>query len=210
MSEAKIYPNVQIGAGAEIGDYVIIGEPPRGKAPGELPTIIGAGAVIRSHTVIYAGNRIGDHFQTGHHAMIREENTIGNDVSIGTGSIVEHHVIIEDGVRIHSQAFIPEYSKLEQGCWLGPNVVLTNALHPQCPKVKSCLKGATIGRRAKIGANTTILPDRAIGEDALVGAGSVVTRDVPARAVVAGNPARIIKQIDDLNCPYDLVERPYL
>jgi len=208
--DRKIYPNVHIGADAQIGAYVIIGEPPRGRAAGELETVIGAGAVIRSHTVIYAGNHIGDHFQTGHGVMIREENNIGNDVSIGTSSIVEHHVIIEDGVRIHSQAFVPEYSKLEQGCWLGPNVVLTNALHPQCPKVKACLKGATIGRRAKIGANATILPDRVVGEDALVGAGSVVAHDVPPRAVVAGNPARVIKQIDDLQCPYNLMERPYL
>jgi acetyltransferase-like isoleucine patch superfamily enzyme len=210
VSEAKIYPNVIIGSGAQIGDYVIIGEPPRGKAAGELQTVIGANAVIRSHSVIYAGNRIGDDFQTGHHVMIREENVIGNHVSIGTGSIIEHHVIIEDGVRIHSQAFVPEYSKLERECWIGPNVVLTNALHPTCPKAKACLRGPVIGRRARIGANSTILPDRRVGEDALVGAGSVVVNDVPARAVVAGNPARLLKQIDDLTCPYGLIEKPYL
>jgi len=209
MSEATIHPNVKLGAGAQLGEYVIIGEPPRGKVPGELETVIGAGAVIRSHTVIYAGNHIGDHFQTGHGVMVREENSIGNDVSIGTGSIVEHHVVIENGVRIHSQAFIPEFSKLEQGCWLGPHVVLTNALHPLCPKAKACLKGPVIGRRAKIGANTTILPDRKVGEDALVGAGSVVVTDVPARAVVAGNPARVLKTVDDLDCPYELIDKPY-
>jgi len=209
MTEPKIYPNVRIGPGAQLGDYVVIGVPPRGKDAGELETVIGANAVIRSHTVIYAGNRIGDHFQTGHGVMIREENEIGHDVSVGTSSIVEHHVIIEDGVRIHSQAFIPEFSKLEQGCWIGPNVVLTNALHPLCPNVKKCLKGPVIGRRAKIGANATILPGRKIGADALVGAGSVVVKDVPPRAVVAGNPARVIKQVEELTCPYGFMERPY-
>lgn len=206
---ARVYPNVQLGENVEIGDFAIVGMPPRGKSEGELPTIIGEGAVIRSHSVIYAGNRIGRGFQTGHHAMIREENEIGDQVSVGTNSVVEHHVRIEDRVRIHSQAFVPEYSTLEEGCWIGPNVVLTNAPHPLCPQAKECLKGATVKRGAKVGANSTLLPFITIGEDALVGAGSVVVSDVPARAVVAGNPARVMKSIDDLTCPVHLRDKPY-
>ncbi len=206
---ARIYPNVRLGENVEIGEFALVGVPPRGKAEGELPTVIGDGAVIRSHSVIYAGNTIGSHFQTGHHAMIREENRIGDDVSVGTNSVVEHHVEIGDRVRIHSQAFVPEYSTLEEGAWIGPNVVLTNAPHPLCPKAKECLKGPTIRRGAKIGANSTILPFLVVGEDALVGAGSVVVQDVPARAVVAGNPARVIKSVDQLTCPVGLIETPY-
>jgi len=205
----RIFANVELGDGVLVGDFCVIGQPPRGKENGELPTVIGPGSAIRSHTVIYAGNEIGSRFATGHAVMIREENRIGDDVSIGSHTIVEHHVKIGNGVRIHSQAFIPEYSVLEEGCWIGPNVVLTNALHPLCPKAKACLKGATVKRGAKIGANATLLPDITIGEDALVGAGSVVVDDVPPGAVVAGNPARVIKQIADLDCPYDLIERPY-
>ncbi len=206
---AHIYPNVQLGENVEVGDFVILGVPPRGKTEGELPTIIGDGAVIRSHSVIYAGNVIGKGFQTGHNAMIREENRIGDDVSVGTGSVVEHHVEIANHVRIHSQAFVPEYSTLEEGCWVGPNVVLTNAPHPLCPKAKYCLKGPILKRGAKIGANSTILPYLTVGEDALVGAGSVVVDNVPDRAVVAGNPARVIKTIDQLTCPVHLMDRPY-
>lgn len=206
---AKIYPNVRLGENVEIGDYAVVGIPPKGKAEGQLPTVIGEGAVIRSHSVIYAGNVIGIGFQTGHHTMIREENRIGNDVSVGTNSVIEHHVEIGNGVRIHSQAFVPEYSVLEEGTWIGPNVVLTNAPHPLCPMAKECLKGPTIKRGAKIGANSTILPFLVIGEDALVGAGSVVVRDVPSRAVVAGNPAKVVKFIDQLRCPVGLVDKPY-
>jgi acetyltransferase-like isoleucine patch superfamily enzyme len=206
---ARIYPNVQLGENVEVGDFAIVGVPPRGKAEGELPTAIGDGAVIRSHTVIYAGNVIGTGFQTGHSAMIREGNEIGDDVSVGTNSVVEHHVRIERGVRIHSQAFVPEYSVLEEGSWVGPNVVLTNAPHPLCPKAKECLKGPTLRRGAKIGANSTILPFLTIGENALVGAGSVVVSDVPAGAVVAGNPARVIKSIAELTCPVGLIDTPY-
>jgi acetyltransferase-like isoleucine patch superfamily enzyme len=180
---------------------VIIGVPPRGAAPGELPTIIGPGAVIRSHTVIYAGNVIGARFQTGHGALLRECNTIGDDVSVGSHSVIEHHVTIEDGVRIHSQAFVPEYSTLRRGSWIGPGARLTNAPHPLCPDVPRCLKGPTLLPGAKIGANATLLPAVVIGEQALVGAGAVVTRDVPPGAVVAGNPARVVKHVRDLRCP---------
>ena len=146
-----IYKNVKIGKNCQISDYVIIGVPPRGKKPGELETKIGDNAIIRSHTIIYAGNRIGHNFQTGHSVMIRELNEIGNDVSIGTSSVVEHHVLIKDGVRIHTQAFVPEYSVLESGCWIGPNVVLTNAKYPLSPNAKKELKGPIIKKNAKIG-----------------------------------------------------------
>lgn len=206
---AKIYPNVIIEDSAEIGEFCIIGLPPKGKAPGEVETRIGKNAVIRSHTVIYAGNVIGDSFNSGHSALIREDNQIGNNVSIGSHTVIEHHLEIQDGVRIHSQAFVPEFTVLEKGCWIGPNVVFTNALHPQCKHVKECLKGALVHSGAKIGANSTIVPDVEIGEYALIGAGSVVVKDVLAKTVVAGSPAKVIKNIDDLACPYDICEKPY-
>ena len=195
---SRVYPNVEIGEGAQIGDFVTIGVPPRGTAAGELKTVIGRDAVIRSHTVIYAGNVIGDGFQTGHATLVREENEIGDNVSIGTHSVVEHHVKIADGVRIHSQAFVPEFSVLEQECWIGPGAVLTNARYPRSAGVKERLKGPRIGRRAKIGANCTLLPGITIGENALVGAGAVVTGDVAAGIVVAGNPARPLKNTTDI------------
>jgi acetyltransferase-like isoleucine patch superfamily enzyme len=198
--EYKIHPNVKIGKDAVIGEYVIIGEPPRGKKSGDLPTVIGNGAVIRSHTVIYAGNSIGDNFQTGHHVLVREENSIGNNVSIGSSSVVEHHVIVGNNVRIHTQAFVPEMSILEEGAWIGPNAVITNAAYPLSPNVKNELKGATVRKNAKIGANATLLPGITIGENALVGAGAVVTKDVPPNKVVAGNPAKVINDVSKL--PY--------
>lgn len=196
----QIFSGVTLGKGSVVEAYCLVGVPPRGKKEGEIETLIGENAHIRSHTVIYAGNRIGKNLQTGNKVNIRESNTIGDDVSIGTLSVVEHHVEIGKGVRIHSQVFIPEYSILEEGSWLGPNVVLTNARYPLSPDAKKNLIGPTIKKGAKVGANSTILPGVVIGENALVGAGSVVTRDVPPGAVVAGNPARVIKQISDL--PY--------
>ncbi len=198
---AKVYKNVELGKDVTIEEYVIIGVPPAGKQEGNLKTVIGDHAIIRSHSVIYAGNRIGHHFQTGNNVNIREENTIGNNVSIGTKTVVEFQTTIEDNVRIHSQAFIPEYCTLHKGCWIGPNVVLTNAKYPKSVKAKDFLEGVVVGKQAKIGANATILPGVTIGDHALVGAGSVVSNAVPTRKVVMGNPAKVIDDVSNLRYP---------
>ncbi|UCF30261.1 MAG: transferase [bacterium] len=196
----RTYSGVTLGPGVVVEDFCILGVPPRGMKEGDLETVIGANATIRSHTVIYAGNRIGDNLQTGNKVNIRELNEIGDNVSIGTLSVVEHHVKIGNGVRIHTQVFVPEYTIVEDGAWLGPNVVITNAKYPLSPGVKESIVGPTIRKGAIIGANSTLLPGIIIGENAIVGAGSVVTRDVPDRAVVAGNPAKFIKYKEEL--PY--------
>ena len=187
--------HVRLGEGFTIGMYVSVGV-----EKGNLPTLIGKNSTIRSHSVIYGGNQIGDFFQTGHGVLIREENQIGNNVSIGSHTVIEHHVRIGNNVRVHSNAFIPEYSVLEDDCWVGPNVVCTNAKYPKSVNVKKQLRGPIIKKGAKIGAHVTILPGIMIGENALVGAGSVVTKDVSSSTVVVGNPANPINTLDEL--PY--------
>lgn len=189
---AILHPNVRLGKNVRIEDYCIIGAALRDGSHPE--TVIGDNAWIRSHTVIYAGNHIGHNFQTGNKANIRELNQIGNDVSIGTMSIVEHHVQIEDGVRIHSAVFIPEYSILKKNSWVGPHVVFTNAKVPLAPDAKKNLKGPTLETGAIVGANSTLSPGVVIGAGSLVGSGSNVTKDVPAKSISYGNPAQVQKE----------------
>jgi acetyltransferase-like isoleucine patch superfamily enzyme len=195
---AVLYDCVELGDSATVGPWAILGTAPAGGAP-DLVLRIGSAAVIRSHSVIYAGSVIGHGFQTGHGALIREFNEIGDHVSVGSHSVVEHHVRLADGVRIHTGAFIPEFSVLEEGAWVGPHAVFTNAAYPLSRNAKSTLRGPHVMAGAKIGANATLLPGVVIGVNALVGAGSVVVRDVPNGAVVAGNPARIVRSIDELD-----------
>jgi acetyltransferase-like isoleucine patch superfamily enzyme len=201
-----IYPNVTLGENTSIGDFVIIGEPAQGKRPGEIPTSIGYSAKIRSHTVIYAGNIIGDNLQTGHGVLVREENQIGDNVSLGSHSIIEHHINIGDGVRIHSNVFVPEYSLLEDGCWIGPGAILTNARYPRSKSVKESLQGPIVRSCAKIGAGAVLLPGITVGKDSLVGAGTVVVKDVPDGAVVVGNPGKIIRYVNDIDVYRNLLD----
>lgn len=189
-----------------IEEHVVLGVQPK-KATGEL--VIGDNATIRSHTVIYAGNVIGDHFQTGHGALIRENNRIGNNVSVGSHTVIERENVIEDNVRIHTGCFIPEFVVIKKGAWLGPRTTILNVLHPPCPKFEECAKSVVIEEHAKIGGNVTILPRVTIGRNALIGAGSVVTRDIPPDSVAVGNPARVTKTIKDLDCILGYYDTPY-
>jgi len=205
-----IYPNVTIGEGTLIEPPCIIGKPPRGANSGEIPLKIGRNASIRPFTTIYAGSKIGDNFQTGQAVSIREDNRIGNNVSIGSNSVLEFGNTIGDNSRIHSNCFL-EMVTIGNYVFVGPNVVFTDDPHPMgCPKYRECKGGAIVEDYARIGANSTILPGIRIGKDTLIAAGSVVTRDVPEGTVVAGNPAKVIKRVEELTCSAGFFERPYL
>ncbi|MBN1894529.1 transferase [bacterium] len=208
--ENIIYPNVVIGKGTIVEEPCILGKPPRGREPGELKLEIGSGGIIRPFTTLYAGSRIGNGFQTGQGASIREDNVIGDDVSIGTNAVLEFGNRIGSRVRVHSCCFL-EMVTIEDDVFIGPNVVFTDDPHPmKCPRYLECKGGVTVRRLARIGAHSTLLPGVVVGENTLIGAGSVVTRDVPPGTVVAGNPARVVKKVEDLTCPPGFFEKPYL
>jgi len=204
-----IYPNVIVGEGTLIEPPSIIGKPPRVANPGDLILKIGSNGQIRPFTTIYAGSEIGDYFQTGQGVSIREDNLIGNNVSVGTNSVLEFGNRIGDYSRIHSSCFL-EMVTIGKYVFVGPNVVFTDDPHPMgCPRYQECKGGAVVEDYVRIGAHSTILPGVRIGRNSLIGAGSVVVKDVPPDSVVAGNPAKVIKKIDELICFKGFFERPY-
>jgi acetyltransferase-like isoleucine patch superfamily enzyme len=205
---ARILENVELGPGAVVDETATIGLPPLGAEEGELRTVIGPGAVIRSHTVVYAGTTIGARFSTGHNALVREDNVIGDDVSVGTNASLEYGNRVGSRVRIHTGCFL-ENCTIEDDVFLGPHVVFTDDPHPACPRYRDCVGGASVRRHASIGANVTILPGVEIGARCLIGAGSVVAGQIPEGVVAAGNPAKVLKKIEELVCWPEFFERPY-
>lgn len=194
-----IAPNVHLGENVIVDPSANVGHPPRGKAAGELPVYIGANSVIRANAVIYGGVRIGPGFQCGHGAMIRENNEIGENCSVGTNAVLEPGNRIGSHSRIHSGCFL-ENATLGERVFVGPNVTFTDDPHPPCVECTEFVGGATVEDGAAIGGNTTLMPGVRVGAGALVGGGSVVTKDVPPGMVAAGNPARIIKRTDEIVC----------
>jgi acetyltransferase-like isoleucine patch superfamily enzyme len=181
----------KVGKGAQIFEPVTLGFPSRdvmGKT-GFTGTTIGENAIIRSGTILYCDVTIGDHFQSGHNVMIREKTKIGNRVAIGTSAVVEGNTIIGNEVSLQSMVYIPTDTVIGNNVFIGPNTVLTNDRYP--PTRIGGLQGPKIRDGAAIGANATLLPGVCIGEGALVAAGAIVTRDVPAHMLAIGAPAKI-------------------
>lgn len=195
-----------MGKNVEVQPYVILGMP---TANDNDKLIIGDNSIIRSHTVIYAGCEIGNNFNCGHGVRIRENVKIGNNSQIGTNSQLEGYITIGNNAKIHTNVHIGQKSEIGNNVFIAPGVVLTNVLHPLCPEAKKCLKGATIKDGVKIGANSTVNPGIIINENVLVGSGSVVAHDIEKNNVVIGNPAKVVKSIYDLKCPFGIIERPY-
>jgi acetyltransferase-like isoleucine patch superfamily enzyme len=162
------------------------------------PLRIGADARIRSGTVVYVGSVIGARFQTGHNVVIREECAIGDDVSVWSNSVVDYGCRIGCRVKIHSNCYVAQFTEIEDDAFLAPGVTIANDLYPGQPSSTRVMSGPSIGAGAQVGVNVTILPFVRIGSGALIGAGAVVVRDVPARSVAYGNPARVRGVVDDL------------
>lgn len=162
------------------------------------PLVLGAGARLRSGTVLYDGTTIGRGLQTGHGVVIREGCEIGDDVSVWSNTVVDYGCRIGDRVKIHCNCYVAQYTELEDDVFLAPGVTIANDLYPGDERSARLMAGPKIGAAAQIGVNVTILPFVRIGAGALIGSGSVVTRDIPAGVVAFGNPAVPRRAVSDL------------
>lgn len=201
---AVVYPGTVLGEDVVIGDNAVVGKHPTlgarstAKVEDLPPLVIGDGSRVLAGAVVFAGSRLGRGVIVGDQACVRERCKLGDGVVVGRGSVIENDTAVGARTRIQANAYVTAYSTLEDDVFIAPGVVTTNDnLMGRTEERRERMRGPTIRRGARVGGGAVLLPGVEIGEEAFVGAGAVVLRDVPARAVVVGNPARRIRSVPD-------------
>jgi len=199
---AIVYPGTVLGDGVKVLEHAVVGKQPtlspRSTAKREPlpPTELGDGTVVSTGAIVFAGSTIGARVIVGDQACVRERVRIGDDVIIGRGSLVENDTTVGALTKIQADAYITAYSTLEDNVFIAPCVVTTNDnFMGRTERRHELIAGPTIRRGARVGGGAVLCPGIEIGEEAFVGAGAVVTKDVRPRMVVVGNPARVIREV---------------
>jgi UDP-2-acetamido-3-amino-2,3-dideoxy-glucuronate N-acetyltransferase len=197
-----VHAGTVVGAGARLGDGCVIGKPlslgarSTSSRQDPPPAVLGDGVTLGAGAVVLAGARIGDGCVVADQAHVRERTEIGAESVVGRGASVENDVRIGARVKLQTGAYVTAWSVLEDDVFLAPGVVLTN--DPTAGRRRGeQLRGALLRRACRIGGGAVLLPGVEVGEEAFVGAGAVVTRDVPARQVALGVPARVQREVGE-------------
>ena len=200
---AIVYEGTVLGEGVRVLENAVIGKQPSlgssstAKRDPLPPTTIGDGTVISTGAIVFAGSTIGASCIVGDQSCIRERVVMADDCILGRGSLIENDTTIGTGTRIQAEAYITAYSTLEEDVFIAPCVVTTNDnFMGRTEQRRALMKGPTIRRGARVGGGVILCPGVEIGEEAFVGAGAVVTRDVPPGKLVVGSPARVLRDVD--------------
>jgi acetyltransferase-like isoleucine patch superfamily enzyme len=201
---ATVYPGTVLGEGVKVLEGAVVGKQPtlspRSTAKRELlpPTELGGGTIVSTGAIVFAGSRVGARVVLGDQSCVRERVQVGDDVVLGCGSLIENDTSVGARTKIQAGAYITAYSTLEDDVFIAPCVVTTNDNYMgRTERRRDLIKGPTIRRGARIGGGAILCPAVEIGEEAFVGAGAVVTKDVPPRMLVVGNPARVLRAVND-------------
>ena len=201
---AIVYPGTVLGEGVKVLEHAVVGKQPtlspRSTAKREPlpPTELGDGTIVSTGAIVFAGSTIGARVILGDQSCVRERVHVGDDVVLGRGSLIENDTTVGARTKIQAEAYITAYSVLEEDVFIAPCVVTTNDnFMGRTERRHDLIKGPTIRRGARVGGGAILCPAVEIGEDAFVGAGAVVTKDVPARMLVVGSPARVLRAVSD-------------
>src|SRR3954466_11187334 len=198
-----IHAGTVVGDGCEIQDGAVLGKSPKlarssTASAGALdPLVVGAGAVICCQAIVFAGTRLGEGVIVGDQAFVRERVRIGNRSVIGRGSTVENDTSIGARVKIQTQVYITAYMTIEDDVFVGPGVTTTNDDTMGRHDASYALRGPVLRRACRVGGGVTLCPGVEIGEEAFIAAGAIVTKDIPARGVAMGIPARVVREVSD-------------
>jgi acetyltransferase-like isoleucine patch superfamily enzyme len=199
---AIVYPGTKLGDGVKVLEHAVVGKQPtlspRSTAKREelAPAEIGDGTIVSTGAVVFAGSKVGARVILGDQSCVRERVVVGDDVVIGRGSLVENDTTVGALTKIQAEVYITAYSTLEEHVFVAPCVVTTNDnFMGRTERRHELIKGPTIRRGARIGGGAILLPGVEIGEEAFVGAGAVVTKNVPPRMLVVGTPARVMRAV---------------
>jgi acetyltransferase-like isoleucine patch superfamily enzyme len=192
-----------LGEGVRVLEYAVVGKQPvlsaRSTAKREAPlppAELGDGAVVSTGAIVFAGTTIGARSIVGDQGCVRERCEIGEDVVVGRGVLVENDTTVGARTKIQAQAYVTGYSTVEEDVFIAPCVVMTNDnFMGRTERRHELIKGPTIRRGARVGGGAVLCPGVEIGEEAFIAAGAVVTKDVPPRTVVVGNPARVLREV---------------
>ena len=201
---ATVYPGTVLGEGVKVLEGAVVGKQPtlspRSTASREPlpPAELGDGTIVSTGAIVFAGSRVGARVILGDQSCVRERVQVGDDVVLGRGSLIENDTSVGARTKIQADAYITAYSTLEDDVFIAPCVVTTNDnFMGRTERRHDLIKGPTIRRGARIGGGAILCPAVEIGEEAFVAAGALVTSDVPARAVVMGAPARVVRDVPD-------------
>ncbi len=202
-AHVTIHDGTVIGDGCVIEDGVVLGKRPRlarhSTAPrSELEGLwLGPRVTVCANAVVLAGARIEAEVILGDQSFVRERAQVGADSVIGRGSVVDPEVRIGARVRVQTNVYLTQSSVVEDDVFVGPGVCTTNDDTMSRHGPEYALRGALLRRACRVGGGAVLVPGVEVGEEAFVGAGAVVTRDVPPRALVVGNPAREFRRVGD-------------
>lgn len=198
-----IYDGTVIGDRVVIQDNVVIGKQPARAKNSILPEVdklppaqIGSGCTIGTSAIVYAGATLAEDVFVADLATIRERVIVGERTIVGRGVAIENDCAIGKRCKLETNSYITAYSELGDYVFIAPFVVTTNDNYMARTKERfDKFKGVTIRAGGRVGANAIILPGKVIAEDGTVAAGSIVTKNVGTEELVAGIPARKIKNV---------------